>query len=116
MLGVFGLAYGSMRAANHLHNQMLDCILRSPMSFFDTTPIGRIINRFSKDVNIMDVNLMMNFRGWLNMLLSVVAVIVVDAIETPLILIILVPASLIYYFVQVSFLWLSLNSSYKREF
>lgn len=36
---------------------MLDCVVRCPMAFFDTTPVGRIINRFSTDVTSLDMNL-----------------------------------------------------------
>lgn len=46
-----------LRAAIKLHCVMLKRILRSPMDFFDCTPIGRIIARFSKDVNVLDIDL-----------------------------------------------------------
>ncbi|CAG8502871.1 1064_t:CDS:10 [Rhizophagus irregularis] len=44
----------AIRAARKLHHQMLDGVIRSPMSFFDTTPLGRILNRFSKDIYTID--------------------------------------------------------------
>ena len=37
-----------------LHNKMLNRVVRCPMRFFDGTPIGRIINRFSSDVAVVD--------------------------------------------------------------
>jgi ABC transporter transmembrane region len=43
-----------VRAAVNLHNSLLDRILRLPASFFDTNPSGRIMNRFSRDTEIMD--------------------------------------------------------------
>lgn len=43
-----------MRGTVNLHNALLDRVLRLPVSFFDTNPSGRIINRFSRDTEIMD--------------------------------------------------------------
>ncbi len=44
----FAMVAGAVLGARTLHDNMLTAVLRSPMSFFDTTPLGRILNRFSK--------------------------------------------------------------------
>ncbi|TLS29492.1 hypothetical protein PpBr36_02112 [Pyricularia pennisetigena] len=45
------------RASRSMLHQAVTRVLRAPMSFFDTTPLGRITNRFSRDVDVMDNNL-----------------------------------------------------------
>jgi ABC-type multidrug transport system fused ATPase/permease subunit len=67
------MALGTLRSASNLHIQMLRRILHAPMSFFDTTPVGRIVNRFAKDVDVCDSTLPFNLRLWLNSFFSVVA-------------------------------------------
>ncbi|KAG2463187.1 MRP5 protein, partial [Polypterus senegalus] len=54
-----GIAFvkGTLRASSRLHDQLFRKILRSPMKFFDTTPTGRILNRFSKDMDEVDTRL-----------------------------------------------------------
>ncbi|XP_047166488.1 ABC transporter C family member 12-like [Vigna umbellata] len=52
----YWLIVSSLRAAKRLHNAMLDKILRAPMLFFQTNPVGRIINRFAKDTGDIDTN------------------------------------------------------------
>ncbi|KAG5438018.1 hypothetical protein PCANB_000365 [Pneumocystis canis] len=41
-------------AATNLHHKAIERIVRAPMSFFNTTPLGRIINKFTKDIKILD--------------------------------------------------------------
>lgn len=53
--------YGFIKASLQLHHTFLFNLLRQPMSFFDQTPIGRILARFSKDIDIVDDRLPHNF-------------------------------------------------------
>jgi len=48
------LTYGFFGAARRYHDKMLDRIIRSPVSFFDTNPVGRILNRFANDIGVLD--------------------------------------------------------------
>ena len=53
------MAVGSVRAARALHHNLLRGLLRLPMSFFDSQPTGRLMNRFTKDTQAVDLTLMM---------------------------------------------------------
>uniref|UniRef100_A0A3B3DPP9 ATP-binding cassette sub-family C member 5 n=1 Tax=Oryzias melastigma TaxID=30732 RepID=A0A3B3DPP9_ORYME len=54
-----GIAFvkGTLRASSKLHDDLFHKILRCPMTFFDVTPTGRILNRFSKDMDEVDTRL-----------------------------------------------------------
>ncbi|XP_046577415.1 multidrug resistance-associated protein 1-like [Haliotis rubra] len=47
----------TVKASGTLHSNMLKNVLRAPMSFFDTTPTGRIVNRFSQDMDTIDTRM-----------------------------------------------------------
>nr|XP_043620654.1 ABC transporter C family member 2-like [Erigeron canadensis] len=69
----YWLIITSLFAARKLHNAMLNSILRAPMVFFHTNPLGRIINRFSKDLGDIDRNVapfVNMFLGQVSQLLS----------------------------------------------
>ncbi|KXZ50983.1 hypothetical protein GPECTOR_14g225 [Gonium pectorale] len=57
MARAFSFAFAGMRAARHLHTQLLSAVLSAPQSFFDAVPHGRILNRFSSDVSAVDDSL-----------------------------------------------------------
>ncbi|KAI8384080.1 multi drug resistance-associated protein MRP [Blakeslea trispora] len=89
-----------IRSATHLHSHMLESVIRSPMAFFDTTPLGRILNRFSKDQHTIDEILPRNFNMYLRVLSQVVATISIITFSTPFFLILVIPLSFIYLAVQ----------------
>ncbi|CAJ0955313.1 unnamed protein product, partial [Mesorhabditis belari] len=51
------MALGMVRASRLLHEGFLRNILNNPMMFFDVTPLGRILNRFGKDIKTLDSEL-----------------------------------------------------------
>ena len=97
-------AYSMVYAARELHLAMLTNIFRSPMEFFDTTPIGRILNRFSRDVETIDNLLPQLFRSWFNTMFTVFSTIFVISFSTPWFLAVVLPLGLLYYFIQVEYI------------
>lgn len=89
-----------MRSSRYLHSTMLFSILRSTMQFFESTPTGRIINRFSKDIEAVENMIPASYRMLLRCLFQVLIVIIMISISTPWFLVPLVPIAIIYIFVQ----------------
>lgn len=55
-----------LKASVVLHNCLMSNIVKCPMVFFDSTPKGRILARFSHDINTLDDRLINNFRQLMN--------------------------------------------------
>uniref|UniRef100_A0A8C4NTG3 Multidrug resistance-associated protein 4 n=1 Tax=Dicentrarchus labrax TaxID=13489 RepID=A0A8C4NTG3_DICLA len=108
---VFGYArslvifHGLVRSAQTLHNSMFSAVIRTPVHFFDVNPIGRILNRFSKDISQMDSTLPITFT-------TNVGVVVVAASVIPLILIPVVP--LLFFFLYLRRFYLRTSRDVKR--
>ena len=107
LLGVFvsveaiAVAAGCVMAARVLHETALNRILRAPMSYFDTTPLGRIINRFSKDMDMVDFNMQHYLRAWLLAVAHLLSTLVVISYTTPYFLLIALPLGVVFYILQV---------------
>ena len=91
MLATGFIQIGSLKASLKLHNSMLDGIMHSTMAFFDTTPLGRILNRFSKDVDIMDITIPMNTRMLLVQFFNVAGTIVVICYSNAIFIAVVIP-------------------------
>uniref|UniRef100_A0A8D0CP65 Multidrug resistance-associated protein 4 n=1 Tax=Sander lucioperca TaxID=283035 RepID=A0A8D0CP65_SANLU len=91
-------------AAQTLHNSMFDAILRTPVHFFDINPIGRILNRFSKDIGYLDSLLPWTFVDFIQVFLQVIGVIAVAAVIIPWILIPVAPLLAVFLFLRCYFL------------
>jgi ABC-type multidrug transport system fused ATPase/permease subunit len=93
-------AFGAIKAAGNLHSRLLHNILRQPLAFFDTTPLGRIVNRFSRDTDVIDAYLPAMFFSWVAMLFNVIGTIFVISFATPWFLVVAIPLIIAYYLFQ----------------
>jgi len=95
------LANRAVAASRLLHHRMLSTVLRAPLAFFETTPAGRILNRFSRDIETVDTLLPELFESWLISAFDVLATVAILLYSTPLFLAIALPLAILYYFAQV---------------
>jgi len=95
------LANRAVAASRVLHNHMLSAVLRAPLTFFETTPSGRILNRFSRDIETVDTVLPELIESWLISAFDVLATVVILLYSTTIFLAVAIPLAVLYYFAQV---------------
>ncbi|KAJ2499985.1 hypothetical protein GGH96_003096 [Coemansia sp. RSA 1972] len=94
----------SIRTSAKIHQNMFISVLRSPMSFFDVTPLGRILNRFSSDLQCCDEVLPRSVSSMVNTTVNVVSAVVVIILSTPLVLVLMLPLTIAYSHIQQLYL------------
>ncbi|XP_047431170.1 ATP-binding cassette sub-family C member 9 isoform X7 [Mugil cephalus] len=92
-----------LSAATNLHHNLLNKIIHAPIRFFDITPLGQILNRFSADTNIIDQHIPPTLESLTRSTLLCLSAIGVIASITPAFLIALVPLAVAFYFIQKYF-------------
>ncbi|KAG1678447.1 Multidrug resistance-associated protein 1 [Nymphon striatum] len=98
-IGIFSFTIGAIAATKKTHNLMLDNIMKAPMFIFDTTPIGRILNRFSRDVNAMDTTLIIETEKLILLIWRIIGSIIIICLNLPLFTIVAVIMITFYCFV-----------------
>ncbi|XP_063235805.1 multidrug resistance-associated protein 1-like isoform X3 [Bacillus rossius redtenbacheri] len=91
---------GGIVAAGILHRNLLSSVFHAPLFFFDTTPVGRILNRFSQDVDVLDVVIPEQLNDLLYCVFEVAATLLVISYSTPIFIAVIIPVGIVYYLIQ----------------
>ena len=106
-LGVFvaGFTYSraSLRASGRLHNRAFRTLLGATMAYFDTTPLGRLLNRFSADMDSIDIKLLDSSETMLQLLSTCVISVVLICVLYPWFLTAVAPLAIFYWVVTSYF-------------
>lgn len=104
-MAVFGysmaVSIGGIFASRRLHVDLLHSVLRCPMSFFERTPSGNLVNRFSKEIDTIDSMLPAILKMFMGSLFNVVGACIIILLATPIAAVVIPPLGLVYFFVQV---------------
>lgn len=90
-------------AGRSMHDKMLKSVLGAPVRFFDSTPVGRILQRFSRDIESVDVHLQWSFDMAVHCGMQVIVSIVLILGLMPLMIFVIAPVMTLYYIVQKNY-------------
>nr|XP_035972229.1 ATP-binding cassette sub-family C member 8 isoform X1 [Halichoerus grypus] len=92
-----------LKVAKRLHRSLLNRIILAPMRFFETTPLGSILNRFSADCNTIDQHIPSTLECLSRSTLLCVSALAVISYVTPVFLVAVLPLAVVCYFIQKYF-------------
>ncbi|KAH9250817.1 hypothetical protein BASA81_011406 [Batrachochytrium salamandrivorans] len=102
----------SIRAGRNIHRKLISRIKQAPMRFFDTTPLGRIINRLTKDVSACDVEIGMGLGNTMFNTLYILFVLCTIGVVVPGFLVGILPVAYGYY--RIGMYYIRTSRSLKR--
>lgn len=89
-----------LAAGRNLHDRMLNSVLGANIRFFDSTPVGRILQRFSRDMESVDIQLQWSFEHSMKCFAQVAVTLVLIIVSLPVVVFPLMPILFIYYRMQ----------------
>ncbi|KAI9813022.1 MAG: hypothetical protein M1832_006413 [Thelocarpon impressellum] len=95
---------GSLTASRKLHTRLFEAVTRAKFAFFDSTPLGQLMNRFSKDIEAVDQEVAAVAQGMLYCLASVITIIILISAITPTFLIAAVFIVAMYFFIGMFYI------------
>uniref|UniRef100_A0A8C8RVD3 ABC-type glutathione-S-conjugate transporter n=1 Tax=Pelusios castaneus TaxID=367368 RepID=A0A8C8RVD3_9SAUR len=99
-IGKFGstaaILLGGVIASRKLFRQLLVNVARSPMTFFERTPVGNLLNRFSKETDAVDSIIPDKLKSLLGFLFNLLEIYIVVIVATPIATVAIVPLTMLY--------------------
>ena len=92
--------YNCAMASRSMHKNLLNNVMRSPMAFFDTNPSGRIVNRFTSDMDSLDQSIPFSLLDFSECTVDFTCVIILISVTTPAFVAVIIPLLIVYYFLQ----------------
>ncbi|KAI9333479.1 P-loop containing nucleoside triphosphate hydrolase protein [Zopfochytrium polystomum] len=92
------------RASRIIHEHLLNSVLGAPLRFFETTPMGRILNRFTKDISSVDGEVILEMLHFANTATKATTIVLVVCFFSPFFLLALIPIGFVYYSITQSYL------------
>jgi len=103
-LAALSLEVTTIMASKNVHRKLIDSIVSAPLKFFDCTPIGRVLNRLSADMNVIDEKMTNSFECLLFCAFNVIGGIVMNSVFVPYFIIPVVPVFILFFVVQRFFI------------
>ncbi|KAK2768103.1 hypothetical protein FQN53_006314 [Emmonsiellopsis sp. PD_33] len=103
---------GSLHASWKIHQRLLNAVTHAQFKFFDSTPLGRIMNRFSKDMEAIDQEVAATAIGMVHSFASVIVIVILISIITPSFLIAAACITVVY--VMLGAIYLNASRDLKR--
>uniref|UniRef100_A0A8B9LI33 ABC-type glutathione-S-conjugate transporter n=1 Tax=Astyanax mexicanus TaxID=7994 RepID=A0A8B9LI33_ASTMX len=97
---LMAISIGGIIASRQLHLDLLKNVLHSPMSFFESTPSGNLLNRFAKEIDAIDCMIPDGLKMMLSYFFKLMEVCIIVLLATPFAAAIIFPLALLYAFVQ----------------
>ncbi|KAI9041859.1 P-loop containing nucleoside triphosphate hydrolase protein [Aspergillus affinis] len=86
-LRTLSLAFASLHSSRQMFDDLLAVVLRAPLRWLDTVPLGRILNRFTGDVYMLDWRLAYDLGNLVFKILELVGIIVAGVMVSPVIMV-----------------------------
>ncbi|KAF1346461.1 hypothetical protein BDV97DRAFT_400391 [Delphinella strobiligena] len=95
---------GSLVASSYIHRRLMEAVMHAKFRFFDSTPLGQLMNRFSKDIELVDQEIAPCAVGVVHCMASIITIVILISAITPAFLIAGVFITILYFLIGMFYI------------